>query len=1062
MLFGILGPVEARRSDGTAVAVGGPRVRSLLALLLLNAGRVVPTETLVDGLYGDNPPSGAANALQSQVSRLRKALRDGAGTDKLVEFHAAGYRLAVDPERVDAHRFARLAREGRHALTRRDHATAERCLAEALALWRGPAFADIRDAPFASGQADAWAEQRLDAVADRCETRLALGQGSELVGELRRLVTEHPLRERFVGQLMRALYGNGRQAEALAAFDSARTRLADELGADPSAELAAIHVDILRAAPSLATPASPGTAPEPPEHRGLPAPLTSFVGRDDELARIGTLLASARLVTLTGPGGSGKTRLSVEAGRRRPGEVCFVELAAVRRRDELVQTLLSALGLRETGLGPLATGPADATTRLVSGLAARDLLLILDNCEQIVDDVARLAHTILGACPGVRILATSREALGVTGETLCPVPTLAVPDADAPLDVALAAPVIRLFADRAGAVCHDFAIDAGNLAAVRGICSALDGLPLAVELAAARLRTLPLDEIGARLDDRFRLLSRGNRSAAPRHRTLRAVVEWSWELLDASEQELARRLTVFVGGATIEAAARVCGLSDGDAVELLADLADKSLIEGHAGRYRMSETVRLYGSERLEEAGERERFRRAHADYFLDLAQRAEPRLRTGDQLLWLDRLRAEHTNLRAALRWAVTADPALGLRLGAALTWYWWLRGLRREASGPAGELIAAVGDVPPPGMTEEYLLCLLTSLHAELTPGGEPRPELVARAQRLFYTLDETPRQPELFVVLSTATGPLSPAERSRTLLLIGDDPWSQATTRIGYGFVHLYGGELAEAERYFREALTRFQALGDRWGQANCFDQIAVFADWSGDTRGGLLLIDEALELMRQLGITDDIDDLLLRRAEMCVRLGDRDAARATYEQVIASATGSGRPTAVAVGRAGLGDLARREGRIAEAARLQERALAACPSDSFDAAGAHAVILTWLGWTSLALDDAARARALAYAAIDMTYRQANLLTAADGIEVLSAAALHDGEAAEAAVLLGLATKTRGSDVPGRVEVEQVRAAAREALGAEAFETARAQGRAVPRDAVLTHLERHRTVGA
>ncbi|HSA50004.1 MAG TPA: BTAD domain-containing putative transcriptional regulator, partial [Yinghuangia sp.] len=1013
MLFGILGPVEAWRADGTTVTVGGPRVRSLLALLLVNAGRIVTTETLVDGLYGDDPPRGAANALQSQVSRLRRGLRDDAGTDKLVEFHAAGYRLSVDPDQVDAHRFARLTREGRRALALRDHEGAERLLGAALDLWRGPAFADVTDAPFASAQAGAWAEQRLDALADRCEARLALGQTSELVGELRRLVAEHPLRERFVGQLMRALYGAGRQAEALAAFEQTRTRLADELGADPSAELAAIHLDILRAAPSLTAVA----APPPSEHRGLPAELTSFVGRDEELARIGSLLSGARLVTLTGPGGSGKTRLSVEAGRRRSGDVCFVELAAVRRSDELVQTVLSALGLREAGLNPLSANPGDdATKRLLSGLASRKLLLILDNCEQIVVEVARLAHAILGACPGVRILATSREALGITGETLCPVPTLAVPDAESPLDAAVAAPVVRLFADRAVAVRPDFTVDAGNLPTVLGICSALDGLPLAIELAAARLRALSLDEIATRLDDRFRLLSRGNRTAAPRHQTLRAVVEWSWELLDESEQELARRLTVFAGGATIESAARVCGLPDGEAVELLADLADKSLIESNAGRYRMSETVRLFGAERLAAAGERERLDRAHAEYFVDLARQAEPYLRTGEQLVWLDRLTAEHANLRAALRWAIAEDPVLGLRLNAALTWYWWLRGMRREAAEPASELLAAVGDRPPPGHTEEYLLCLLTSLHVTAPPGEETRAERVARAQPLLFSMQEPPRQPELFVVLGMATGPLGAASRAETERLIGDDPWSQAVTRIGYGFTHLYGGELAEAEDYFHEALIRFQAIGDRWGMANCFDQLAVFRDWAGDIRGGLVLMDEALELMRQLGITEDIDDLLVRRADMCVRMGDLAAARETYEHVIASATCTGRAASVALCRSALGDLARFEGRYAEAKQIQERALAECPSDSFDAEGSLALILTGLGWTSLALGDAHKARELAYSAVDLTYRKANLMTAADGIEVLAGAALHEGEAAEAATLLGLAVATRGTDVPGR----------------------------------------------
>ncbi|NUP32242.1 MAG: AfsR/SARP family transcriptional regulator, partial [Streptomycetaceae bacterium] len=256
MLFGILGSVEAHHEDGTAVAVGGPRVRSLLALLLLDAGRIVPTETLVDALYGEEPPAGAANALQSQVSRLRRGLRDEAGTDKLVEFHAAGYRLSVTPDQVDAHRFTRLARDGRQALASGRHEEASELLGSALALWRGPAFADILHAPFAPARSAAWEEQRLDALADRIEADLALGRHQDVLGELRQLVPAHPLRERLVGQLMRALYGAGRQADALAVYEDTRRLLADELGTDPSADLAALHLDILRAAPSLTT-ASP-------------------------------------------------------------------------------------------------------------------------------------------------------------------------------------------------------------------------------------------------------------------------------------------------------------------------------------------------------------------------------------------------------------------------------------------------------------------------------------------------------------------------------------------------------------------------------------------------------------------------------------------------------------------------------------------------------------------------------------------------------------------------------------------------------------------------------------
>lgn len=1047
MLFGILGAVEAYGPDGAARSVGGPRVRALLALLLLHPGRIVATETLVDGLYGEDPPHGTANALQAQVSRLRRALR---GTAE-VEFHASGYRLAVTAEDIDAHRFDRLARDGRAVLAAGDPAGATRVLDEALALWRGPALADVLDAPFAPAQASAWAEQRLDALADRAEARIVLGQHADAVRALGPLVAEHPLRERLVGQLMRALYGAGRQADALAAYENTRARLADELGADPSAELAAVHLDILRAAPALAE-AAPDPAPVA-AHRNLPAQLTSFVGRDLELDRVAVLLAEARLVTLTGPGGTGKTRLSVETGRREPGEVCFVDLAAVRRADELVQTTLAALGLRETGIN-LVPGPADdATARLVSGLATRKVLLILDNCEQVVAEVARLAHTVLSACPDVRILATSREALGITGETVCPVPRLAAPDEHTPLAYAVDAPAIRLFADRAVAVRPDFAVDAANLPTIRRICADLDGLPLAIELAAARLRALPLDEIAARLDDRFRLLSRGNRSAAPRHQTLRAVVEWSWGLLDEEEQELARRLTVFAGGATIEAAARVCAIPEGDVVELLADLADKSLVDSVDGRYRMSETIRMYGAERLDEAGERQRLQRAHAEYFLGLADVAEPLLRTREQLVWLDRLSAEHANLRVAVRWAIGADPELGLRLNAALSWYWWLRGVRHEASGPARELLAAVGPEAPPGLAEEYLLCLLTSLGETAAPDDDTRDERVARAQPLLFALPGRVKRSHLFVAMAMALGPYGD-DRDRIIELMSRDPWSQAVTFIGDGFVHLYGGEVAASKATFDEALTRFRVIGDRWGLANSLDQLAVFHDWSGDLAGALAMTDEALDLMRQLGITEDIDDLLVRRADMSVRMGDLATACSTYESVTVSARRVGRLATAAVAHAGLGDLARYAGRPEEARRLQERALAECPPDSFDLTGSTAWIQKSLAWTLLALGETSEARSLAYAALDLTLTPQNLIVAAEAVAALAGASMRDGDARTAAETLGMAAATRGSEVPGHRDVAVVAEWAREHLGESVYEEAYATGRALTREAVVARL--------
>jgi DNA-binding SARP family transcriptional activator len=474
MRFGILGPTQVWHGDGREVPVGGRRLRALLVLLLVDAGKVVTAERLIDGLHGGNPPGGAANALQSQVSRLRSLLREEDRPGSPVESHPAGYRLAVQAGEVDAGRFERLAAEGRRALAAGEAPRAAGLLRQALDLWRGPALADLEDLPFARAQAVRLEELRVGAVEDRVEAELALGGDPTLVAELEQLVAAYPLGERLRGQLMRALYAGGRQAEALAVLEDGRRTLAEELGADPSAELAAVHLAVLRADPTLAPGAGRGAVTAP---QGLPAQLTSFVGRAEEVRRVGKLLGEARLVTLTGPGGAGKTRLAVEAAGREPGDVCFVELAPVADGADLPQALLGALGLRDAGLlsppGPQRRGPPDSTARLVAALSDRRMLLVLDNCEHLVEAAARLSQRLLSACPMLRILATSREALGITGETLWPVPALALPPPGTPPAEAIGYPAVRLFADRAAAVRPDFAVDAADTPTALRLLSAL-------------------------------------------------------------------------------------------------------------------------------------------------------------------------------------------------------------------------------------------------------------------------------------------------------------------------------------------------------------------------------------------------------------------------------------------------------------------------------------------------------------------------------------------------------------------------------------------------------------
>lgn len=1048
MWVGVLGAMEVRDTAGDPIAVGGTRVRALLAMLAFDAGRVVTAERLIDGLYGEEPPGNAANALQSQVSRLRRLL----GRSGAVEFHPAGYRLAMRPEDVDAHRFERLALEGRRALAAGDRPRAVTLLREALALWRGPALPDVGDAPSVRAQAARLEEMRLAVVEERVETELAAGAHRTLVAELRDLVAAHPLREGPRGQLIRALYGSGRQAEALAVYEEARRTLAEELGTEPTAELAATHLAVLRGDPLPAVPAAP-QIDSPAVRQALTAQLTSFVGRDGEMARVATLLEEGRLVTLTGPGGAGKTRLAVEAAARQPGEVYFVDFAPLGEGDEVPQAVFGVLGLREAGLTPVPDRPpADSVERMIAALAGRRVLLVFDNCEHLVEAAAGLAGRLLGACPRLRILATSREALGITGESLCPLPSLAVPPPGTPAPRALGYPAVRLFADRAVAVLPGFTVDEASVEDVLRICRALDGQPLAIELAAARLRSLPVAEVATRLADRFRLLSRGSRTAQPRHRTLRAVVEWSWELLDETERTLARRLTVFSGGAGLEAIAAVCGLPDDEVVELLTGLVDKSLIEVSGARYRMLNTIRAFCAERLAEAGEVERFRRSHADHFLDLLLAAEPRLLTADQLEWLASLDAERDNLHVALRRAVdTLDVERGLRLLAPLTIYWWLRGLRTEGATRAQELVRAIGTRPPGGLEEEYALCVLSiasgGSHSEFGVHLENAVEAMVGSER-------PPRRPFLTMLWGMVAGipdEESPGVAESRRRLLGADPWSQALNLVGEGLMSLYAGRLDEAERDLSAGLAGFRAIGERWGLVLTLGELVKIAEWRGDSARASALCDEALELARELGADEDIAERLCQRAGVRASMGDFEGGRRDAERAAELARRTGASEVLARAGQMQGRVARLRGEPDEARRLSEAALAVCPAGWFGAEESRTHIMIELGLTAEAGGDAPTALDWYRRALIAASGQRDMTTAALVAEVLSGVALLEGDGERAALLLGAGTAVRGTAVAGDADVVRLRAAVREALGDEGYEKAYERGVSLTREEAL-----------
>ncbi len=1127
MRVSVLGPLQVWDEQGRPIEVGGARLRALLARLALSAGTVVTVETLIDGLWGEQPPAGAVNALQSLVSRLRRTLPNGS-----VESLPYGYRLTAD---VDAATFERLAADGRAALGHGDPQAAAALLADALALWRGPALADVADAPFAAAPAGRLEELRLAATEDRLEAELALGRYAEVAAAAAGLAGTHPMRERLHGQLITALYGAGRQAEALAAYHRIRQTLADELGVDPSPVLEAVHLAVLR---GEAGPAR--SAPAPPTN--LRAALTSFVGREEELTRLAKQLEESRLVTLLGPGGAGKTRLAAEVGARvadlMPDGRWMVELAPVTDPLEVPQAVLSALGIREAallerrgadrigadrigtdhigadhigtdhigadhigadhigadhigadhigkvypGTDRIGAGSApdrigtdrtsadrgrDAVARIVGALAGKRALLILDNAEHLIDAVAWLADQVLGGCPQVRVLATSREPLGITGETLSLLPPLAMPPDGAGQAEAMEYASVRLFADRGAAARPDFAVTAGNVAAVVEICRRLDGLPLALELAAARLRALSSEQIAARLGDRFRLLTGGSRTALPRHRTLAAVVEWSWDLLDPAERAVLRRLSVCPGGATLEAAERICAGPEvpRDAVlDLLAALVDKSLVTPAGGvdvpggaepRYRMLETIRAYGADRLAEAGEADRVRAGHAGYFLELAETAEPHLRGLHQLRWLGRLSADNDNMLAALRWAIDTGRAdTAVRLAAALGGFWLLRGSRTENAAWLSEALAVPGGEP----TVARAVAAANQGLALLGAGELQAAVAALRQAREVARQVNAPDGPSLIMVepllaLLAENGAGLEAQVERNL--DSPDPWSRAMTRLLRGHLRANEGDQDGAEADMTRALEEFREQGDRFGRAIATSALGWARAVRGDNAGAGAVLEEALAMLAELGANDEMAELHSRLALTRRRGGDLAGARtalAAAEAIAERYGGLEIAITVEITRA---ELARAAGHLAEARRWYEAALARMRTwASFGQL--RALTLAGLGYAAVAAGELDRARTWLADAVETAITSRDMPVAADVAQAVADLALAGGDAERAAALLGVAVALRGTADEGSPDLLRVRAAATAALGAAGYAQAQRRGAALPRDAALAELRR------
>jgi predicted ATPase len=981
-----------------------------------------------------------------------------------VAFRSSGYLLKVDGDALDERRFTALVERAGAADDPRDRAE---MLADALGLWRGPPLADFADALFAKPAIARLEEQRLVAAEDYAEARLALGEHSLLAGELGELVARHPLRERLRAAHMLALYRAGRQAEAVDSYTELRGRLADELGLDPGPRLAALYQAMLEQAPSLnSVPAPPTLAARPLTN--IPAMLTGLVGRTAAVAELRARLNERRLVTLTGPGGVGKTRLAVETAAQSaaafPDGVWLVELAgsAPAGARPPAGEIMAVLGVRDDS----ATAPSEL---LAEALRSSRMLLVLDNCEHLIDEVAKLAAQLLQSAPGLRIVVTSREPLMLAGETIWAVPPLELPDPASGQQFAAVArcSAVQLFVVRAEASVPGFRLDEGNAQAVAEICRRLDGIPLALELAATRVRTVGVHELRARLDDRFRLLASGHRDAPPRQQTLWAVIDWSWGLLTEPERMVLRRLAVTAGGCGLHAAEEICGEHDLDVLSLLSRLVDRSLVmvaDGpHGSRYRLLESVAAYSMQRLRQAGEYARTRQRHHRFYRDLAEQAAAQLRGHDQKSWLRRLDVETSNLRGALDAAADDnDASAALRMVNALAWYWLLSGRLTEARRCFDEALALRGGPAAARATAAAWRSGFAALAGE-RPGhdappplgdiDDPGPRAVLDWFHAFVASDfGDPAAAEPLVGDALA--------RFRAL----NDQWGIAAALSTRAKVAMIRGDRAAASRAAQESLALFRELGDRWGQLQAIEWLGATMA-SADQARADRLHREGLRMAEELGLWPQAADALSWLGMSALRAGDLAQARELLERGMRLAAGQSYRPGQVFAELGLGQTARREGKLDLAEAHQRNVLAVSQRIGSPPDVARVVSLSELGFIAEQRGEQEAARSYHLRSLASAAKLGDPEAVAQALIGLAGVRALGGRHELAAQLLGAAdTAGRATDAglpPGdHPDLERIAVAARHALGEDAFAAEFQSGRRLRPEQAASLLQdrRHR----
>ena len=920
MEFRILGPLEVV-SDDRVVPLDARKPRALLAILLLRANEPIPRDRLIEELWAGRAPASAAKVLQTYVSQLRRTL----GVD-VIQTVSSAYEIRADAGSFDLLRFERLVANARGSLP----AEANAMLRDALSLWRGPPLAEFAYEPWAQPEIARLEELRVEALQERIETDLALGVAAPLVPELELLVGRHPLRERLRAQLMLALYRSGRQAEALAAYRDARRSLVETLGIEPTLVLRQLERSILDQDPALdvvtAEPSADGAA-----RAGLSveSSSSSFVGRTRELREIRALLRreEVRLLTLTGAAGSGKTRLAVEVTSGFEGKATtavLVELGRIADAGLVARTIADELGVQERS-------GHSAHEALLEYLAGRQALLLLDNFEH-VQESASFVRELLAGAPGVRLLVTSRAPLGVPEERVYPVPALELPDRAQrpPLPELDGIEAIRLFVDRARAARPDFELSETNAESVIELCVRLDGLPLALELAAARCNLLSPGALLERLGSRLDLLKAAPGSGlAERQWTLRGAIEWSYDLLPPTEQQLFTSLAVFVAGFTLEAAERVAEQPDLDVLEGIESLLRNNLLTteragGDEPRVGMLETLREYARERLAARGDGEAVRRRHAGFYLVLAEAAEPGLLGPQQRQWLERLDSERENIRAALTWAVDAGEAeTGLRIASALWRFWQLRNHEQEGREHLEELLALGSGSPRTRAKAQTMIGSLSFVLGDFETARRVLEESLPVHRRFGDVRMISSTLGLLSVTGGDADSALALSREALEVVRKGDDPNVEGHALWHVGVALAAVGELDDAERTLEEAVSFARSHGDLRSVGSWQKTLAGLAIIRGDQARAWRLTEESLAIHRGLDDVWGVSHSLSSLSFLALEAGDTQTARTLLSDALAIERESGDQPRFANALEMSARLAADDGQPALAIRLYARA-------------------------------------------------------------------------------------------------------------------------------------------